>query len=251
SGAALAGLLTLLARRRFRRGLLLGACALTPVGLAMALPDSGPPSPQTATVAVVQGNVPRLGLDFNAQRRAVLDNHVARTEELAADVAAGESPRPDMVIWPENASDIDPLRNHDAAAAIDRAARSIGVPILVGAVVANDDGTTRNTSIVWDPDTGPRQSHDKRQLVPFGEYLPMRAAVTALVPSADEAGHFVAGEGDGAVTLNGFPLAVATCYEVAFDDLVTESIRAGTRLITVPTNNATFGDTDMTYQQLA
>ena len=31
------------------------------------------------TVAAVQGNVPRLGLDFNAQRRAVLDNHVRET----------------------------------------------------------------------------------------------------------------------------------------------------------------------------
>ncbi|QDQ99388.1 apolipoprotein N-acyltransferase [Tomitella fengzijianii] len=251
SGAAVAGLLTSLARRRFRRGLLFGACALTPVAAAVALPDTGSTPRQNATVAVVQGNVPRLGLDFNAQRRAVLDNHVAQTEKLAADVAAGASPQPEMVIWPENASDIDPLRNRDAAAAIDRAARSIGVPILVGAVLVNDDGTTRNTSIVWDPRTGPGQSHDKRQLVPFGEYLPMRSAVTALVPSADEAGHFVAGDGDGTVTLNGFPLSVATCYEVAFDDLVAESIRAGTSLITVPTNNATFGDTDMTYQQLA
>ena len=42
---------------------------------------------RTITVAAIQGNVPRLGLDFNSQRRAVLDNHVARTEQLAADVA--------------------------------------------------------------------------------------------------------------------------------------------------------------------
>lgn len=256
SGAALSGVLANLARRRFRRGLLHGALALAPVVLApvvlaVVLPDDASAAPRNTTVAVIQGNVPRLGLDFNAQRRAVLDNHVARTEELAADVAAGEAPQPEIVIWPENASDIDPFRNRDAAAAIDRAARSIGVPILVGAVVANDDGTTRNTSIVWDPQTGPGQSHDKRQLVPFGEYLPMRDVITTLVPSADEAGHFVAGDGDGAVTLNGVPLAVATCYEVAFDDLVAESVRAGTRLITVPTNNATFGDTEMTYQQLA
>ncbi len=70
---------------------------------------------------------PRLGLDFNAQRRAVLDNHVRVTEQLAADVAAGRMPQPDLVIWPENSSDIDPLRNPDAAAQIDRAARAIGV----------------------------------------------------------------------------------------------------------------------------
>ena len=34
----------------------------------------------------------RAGLDFNAQRRAVLDNHVQRTLDLAADVARGRRP---------------------------------------------------------------------------------------------------------------------------------------------------------------
>ncbi|MGH3790986.1 MAG: apolipoprotein N-acyltransferase, partial [Pseudonocardiaceae bacterium] len=108
-----------------------------------------------AVVALVQGNVPRAGLDFNAQRRAVLDNHVARTLQLAADVAAGRYPRPALVIWPENSADIDPLRNTDARAVINRAARAIGVPILVGAVLRNDNGQYTNTMIVWDPRTGP------------------------------------------------------------------------------------------------
>ena len=35
-----------------------------------------------------QGNVPQAGLEFNAQRRAVLDNHVAQTLDLAEDAAA-------------------------------------------------------------------------------------------------------------------------------------------------------------------
>ena len=64
----------------------------------------------TVTVAVVQGNVPRLGLDFNAQRRAVLDNHVSETLRLAEDVRAGRAAQPQFVIWPEDSSDIDPLR---------------------------------------------------------------------------------------------------------------------------------------------
>ena len=62
------------------------------------------------TAAAVQGNVPRLGLDFNAQRRAVLDNDVRETLRLADDVHAGRAPQPDFVVWPEDSSDIDPLR---------------------------------------------------------------------------------------------------------------------------------------------
>ena len=69
----------------------------------------------TATVAVIQGNVPRAGLDFNAQRRAVLDYHARETQRLAAEVKAGKEPQPDFVLWPENSSDIDPYANPDAA----------------------------------------------------------------------------------------------------------------------------------------
>src|SRR6185437_9417893 len=68
---------------------------------ALVPPLSGGPG-RTVTIAAVQGNVPRLGLDFNAQRRAVLDNHVKETLQLAADVAAGKLAKPDLVIWPEN-----------------------------------------------------------------------------------------------------------------------------------------------------
>ena len=51
----------------------------------------GGPDGPAEQMAIVQGNVPRLGLDFNAQRRAVLDNHVRATQELALEVAAGDA----------------------------------------------------------------------------------------------------------------------------------------------------------------
>ncbi|MFN2494655.1 MAG: apolipoprotein N-acyltransferase [Pseudonocardiaceae bacterium] len=203
------------------------------------------------TVALVQGNVPRAGLDFNAQRRAVLDNHVARTEELAVDVVTRRAPRPQLVIWPENSSDIDPLRNADAAQAIDRAARTIGVPILVGAVLRSGGDQATNTMIVWDPATGPGEHHDKRRVQPFGEYVPYHDFFRRFSPLVDRASNFVPGAGDGVVDLGGVPVGIATCYEVVFDDLVRQSVQSGAQFIAVPTNNATFGYTNMTYQQQA
>ena len=195
--------------------------------------------------------MPRLGLDFNAQRRAVLDNHVARTEQLAADVAAGRAPQPDLVIWPENSSDIDPLRNPDARALIDRAARRIGAPVLVGAVLQPGGKWPTNTMVVWDPLTGPGEEHDKRRLQPFGEYMPYRAFFRLFSSYADRSSNFVPGEGDGAVDVGPVRVGVATCYEVIFDDLVRQSVRSGAQVLAVPSNNATFGRTEMTYQQLA
>ena len=49
------------------------------VGTAGLLTEHDTSTDPQQTVAVIQGNVPRAGLDFNAQRRAVLDNHAART----------------------------------------------------------------------------------------------------------------------------------------------------------------------------
>ncbi|GAA1259521.1 apolipoprotein N-acyltransferase [Pseudonocardia aurantiaca] len=218
---------------------------------ALVPPTPGKPEP-TVTIAAVQGNVPRLGLDFNAQRRAVLDNHVRVTEQLAADVAAGRQPQPDLVLWPENSSDIDPLRNPDAAAQIDRAARAIRAPILVGAVLRNPDGqTTTNSSLVWEAGAGVVERNDKRRVQPFGEYMPWRDFFALFSPYVARAGYFVPGPGPGAVDMAGVRVGVAICWEVAFDDLVADSVDAGATVIAVPSNNATFGLTEMTYQQLA
>ncbi len=233
-------------------GGLVGGLAATIVSVALwpTLPnmDSGD---RTITVAAIQGSVPRLGLDFNSQRKQVLDNHVNRTLELADAVASGAAPQPDVVVWPENASDIDPLRNADAAADISRASEAIGAPILVGAVLVNSDRTTTNSVIVWDGNVGPLDRHDKKIIQPFGEYLPYREFFRHFSSYADRAGHFVPGQGDGVVHANGVAVGVATCYEVAFDRAFEESVRNGAEFLAVPTNNATFGDTEMTYQQLA
>ncbi|MFI5717272.1 apolipoprotein N-acyltransferase [Nocardia sp. NPDC051750] len=228
-------------------------CVLLPLaglGLRAALP--GPlEGDSTITVAAIQGSVPRLGLDFNAQRRAVLDNHVRRTEQLADEVAAGRFPAPDVVVWPENSSDIDPLRNRDAAAVISEAARRISAPILVGAVLVNGDRTTTNSVMVWTADGGPGDRHDKKIVQPFGEYLPMRGFFRLFSDYADRAGYFVPGHGDGTIRASGTEIGIATCYEVAFDRAFRDSLRSGAQLLAVPTNNATFGDSEMTYQQLA
>jgi len=204
----------------------------------------------TAVVAIVQGNVPRAGLDFNAQRRAVLDNHVERTERLAEDIAAGRAEQPELVIWPENSSDIDPYRNPDAWAGIERAARAIDAPIAVGSVLLGDDGLPRNTVLLWEPDRGPVEQYTKRQLQPFGETMPWRPLFRIFTSAVDRAGNFVPGDKPVVFAMGKARVGIATCYEVAFNGVVRESVE-GANLLAVPTNNATFGRSEMTYQQLA
>lgn len=210
--------------------------------------------PDRLNIAAVQGNVPRLGLDFNSQRRAVLDNHARQTRKLAEDVKKGVTPQPDLVMWPENASDVNPFLDQQAAEILSSAEAAIKAPILVGTVTPK-----HNRMVVW-TQKGPQDQHDKRFLQPFGEYMPMRDFLRNFSDLVDRAGNFQPGHGNGVVTMapesgqwvgKNIKVGVSTCYEVAFDESFRTAIRDGAQVLTTPTNNATFGFTDMTYQQLA
>jgi apolipoprotein N-acyltransferase len=195
--------------------------------------------------------VPRLGLEFNAQRRAVLDNHVDGTLRLAADVAAGRAPRPDLVVWPENSSDINPLRNPDAAARISEAADAIGVPILVGALGRDEAGDTLNTGLVWHPRTGPGEVYIKQHPVPFAEYVPFRSVARLVTDKVDLVrSDFVAGDRPGVLQLGPARIGDVICFEVAYDGIVRDTVLAGGQILAVQTNNATFDNAEA-RQQLA
>ncbi|MBW8483448.1 apolipoprotein N-acyltransferase [Actinomadura parmotrematis] len=224
-----------------------GGALLVGGGLAIPVPTGGRP----VTVAVVQGNVPRLGLDFLGQRRAVLDNHVSATRRLAAQVRAGTVARPELVVWPENASDLDPYREADAYAAIDGAVKDIGVPVLVGALVDTPDGTkVENRGIVWDPRTGPGNYYVKRHPVPFGEYVPFREVLTKMIKRFELVPRdFAKGTRSGVMRLGPVDIGDVICFEVAYDQEVRDVARGN--VLVVQTNNATYGRTTLPPQQIA
>ena len=251
-GAMLAAAALALKARHVRTAVLVVAGATVVPLAAAAVPVPTGAGDRTASVAVVQGNVPRSGLDFEGQRRAVLDNHVTATLGLADRVAAGAVARPDLVVWPENASDIDPFRNPDAHAAITGAAAAVGVPTLVGAVVEAPDGVhVENSGIVWTGD-GPGARYVKRHPVPFGEYIPYRAQLTKLVSRLEAIPRdFAKGTAPGVLQLGPARVADVICFEVAYDGVVRDAVRAGGDVIVVQTNNATYGRTGQPSQQLA
>ncbi|GAA2145567.1 apolipoprotein N-acyltransferase [Glycomyces algeriensis] len=234
------------------------AAALTALA-PLALPvNATAPDGDTVNVAVVQGNVPRLGLSFNEQRRAVLDNHVQATLDLAADVDEGRAERPDLVMWPENASDIDPLANQDAYDLISEAAAAIDTPIVLGGIVHNEDGTRSNMTIVWDPEDGPVYMYSKRHPVPFAEYVPYKGFFSTVAgwidprmsEGLDNVAGFEHGQNAGIVEVGDYTLTGLICFEIAFDAETRDSVRDGAQLMAVGTNNATF-DTNEAQQQLA
>jgi apolipoprotein N-acyltransferase len=219
-------------------------------GLLPADPVAGAP---TAQVAAIQGNVPRArNLPQQLSASQVTQNHAEATLKLAAQVKAGQRPAPDLVIWPENATDLDPFQNPAIYAEIASAVNAIGRPVLVGEVL-NDP--RRNVGQLWLPGRGPTTSYVKRQLVPFGEYIPFRGLISsfsdlpALQPIDFTAGHRAVVFGAGKIRLGD-----VICYEVAFDQLVRSEVTAGANLLTVQSNDADFeidGQLGETEQQTA
>jgi len=240
-------------RRRAVRAL----CFAGAAGLVLAgglLPvDPVPAGAPMATVAAIQGNVPHARSVSSLLRAAtVTANHAAATRRLAAEVRAGQRPAPDLVIWPENSTDLDPRLYPPVYATIAGAVHAIGRPILVGEVLQNPQ---RNVGQLWTPAHGPGPIYVKRQLVPFGEYIPFRGLlshITSLV--ALQPHNFTAGHRAVVFRAGKIRLGDVICYEVGFDGLVSSEVRAGANLLAVQTNDATFevnGQLGESLQQLA
>lgn len=225
--------------------------ALAP--LAVPVPTSGD---STAKVGLVQGNVPRAGLEFNAERRKVLDNHVAGTQSLAQ-----EHDDLDLVIWPENSSDIDPLRNEDARAQVQRALEATDTPMIIGAILDEPAPAVSNASLYYLPGGGEPERYVKQHPVPFAEYIPHRDFYRLFSSKVDlvRVG-FAKGDRNVAFTVPGrdgdFSAIPTICFEVAYDGLMRSAVRdaeakGDPSLLVVQTNNATFGYSAESTQQYA
>ena len=210
--------------------------------LPAALPlDAVPASARTAVVAAIQGNVPRVRASLAGQLDSewvVTVNHATATERLARAVAAGQRPAPDLVIWPENSTDIDPTLDAAVYNEIAGAAAAIGRPILVGAVL---QGPQRNAALLWLPGKGPTGMYVKRRLVPFGEFIPFRGLISKITSLTQlQPNNFVAGHQTVALAVGQIKVGPVICYEVAFDDLVRSQVTAGANVLAVQSNDATF-----------
>uniref|UniRef100_UPI0027E38452 apolipoprotein N-acyltransferase n=1 Tax=Nonomuraea rhizosphaerae TaxID=2665663 RepID=UPI0027E38452 len=232
---------------------------LVPVALALAVPllSLAVPRPgdegRTVNVGVVQGNVPGRGMYILGDEPAVvLKNHANETMKLAQAVRDGKLLKPDIVVLPENSTDIDPYRDPEAARIIDDSVKSVGVPTLVGAVVAIGDANRATRSLVWDPVTGPGAYYDKQNLVPFGEYTPFKDLVLALWERAGLVGRqSVAGTKPGDLRMGPVTVGAVNCYEVAYDGTVRATVRTGATPLVVQTNNASYAESNLPPQQLA
>lgn len=234
--------------------LVVGVAAATVAGLPVVfVPASLSPSwghdAERLEVAAVQPGVPGDGDDVAANHEAVTDRLAEATVAMAR-----SAQRPDMVLWPENATAVDPARSPVVRGDIERASRSIDVPILLGGVVDGDTaGTARNQTLMW-IDGQPRGAvYTKRNLVPFGEYVPWRAQLERWgIGRLDEVPRdMVSGPRQPPFDVAGATVGALICFDVAFSSTVRDLVSAGAELLVVQTSNASFAGTRQLEQQLA
>lgn len=210
-------------------------------------------SEESWTVATVQGGVPGRGNDVGANHREVTRNHVSATLDLARRVDAGELAAADLVVWPENSTAVDPVKDLQTREGLTQAAAAVGVPLLVGALV--DGSSSRevlNQGVVWSPSGPTGVRYTKHHPVPFGEYIPFRPLFSELSERFERIPRDMkAGAGSAPLMINGVKVADAICFDIAYDDVVPRQVRNGAELVVVQTSNATFTGTSQLEQQFA
>ena len=213
--------------------------AITPIGL-------GTQQVGEIRIAAVQGNA-LAGLFSNQERGAILQNHL---DASYAGIANEEGL--DLIVWPENASDISPLDSAVARAEIETLVEKYDAPLAFGTITYRGEEAF-NSTIFWEPGIGPTDFYDKKRPVPFAEYVPDRAFWRSLAPDLIDLVQrgYSFGTRDGIFSNAEFTAGSLICFEIAEDDIPRGLVLDGAQLILSQTNNADFGYSDETYQQAA
>lgn len=220
--------------------------ALPAAAIAAVLAVPAVPFEQSGetTIAAVQGNAKAGYFDDRAPGDILMAQASATLDVVGQDV--------DMVVWPENGSDLDPLTVPEAAGVLDYLGSQLGAPILTGTITERN-GEFFNTSLLWSAGEGALDYYDKRHPVPFGEYVPDREIWEPFAPDLIGlvAREYTPGTRDNIFNVNGVIAGISICFDIVDDALTREAVDRGAQVIIAQTNNADFGRTDENQQQLA
>lgn len=222
--------------------------ALVPVGAAG----------DSLRVGYVQGGAPGGGVYGIGGPRTTTANHLAEVRRLATKIDAGELPRPDFVLLPENTTDLDPLTDAQTGVMVREMSSRLGVPMLLGVIADGPTAAERQTeSVWWTPEDGPTAGYVKRAIVPFGEWVPMRSFLLPLIPELAFVGRqSVAGQEPGVLPVQlqdgrAVQLGILICYDLLYDDFNYELPTNGAQVILTQSSNAMYQGTGQIDQQFA
>ncbi len=162
----------------------------------------------------------------------------------------------DIVVWCES---VVPDVLADMPTTLDfigAAAKNGDCLMLMGAFDADADGDQYNALLLFDRDGKllPDRYY-KRRLVPFGEYVPLRALIETVIPPLANVNAFGedlhSGKGSMLIETEYGRIGGLICFDSIYEELARESVRDGANIIVLSTNDSWFGDSAALYMHNA
>jgi apolipoprotein N-acyltransferase len=234
-------------RRGVGKSLIYGLGVFTTILLAVFLSQNYQPVEiepnKQIDISAIQGGVERTGLGVLGQPRAVLNKHVEQTENSLSKIN-----KTDLLVWPESSVDLDPYEDTLTLTTLKEIDEKVLPPILIGTTLHSKENLKQNTSLLLQSQSL-TWVYQKRHLVPFGEFLPLRSVIEKYTDRASLLStDYESGKTSGEIVVNGVKLALLICFEIADDSLMVENIGRQSAIL-VQTNNATYQNLGQSEQQ--
>jgi len=231
--------------RLARRGERTAALAVL-LGIATLLPIAGrwaegePLAGRPRDVRVIQPNIPNL-LTWDPEQ-------VERHLDLLRRLSEPECEPGALLLWPESAAwPFEYPRDSAVREVVDELARR-GCRVLLNSPTTVG-GRVYNSALLVTAGEPPAR-YDKRHLVPFGEYVPLRRLLPFLGTIARGVGDFSPADAVRLLPWEEDRLGAAICFEVVFPQEVSATVDAGATILVTITNDAWYGDTAAPWQHL-
>lgn len=208
-----------------------------------ALTTHGP----VVKVGLLQGNVAQDQKWDPAYRASILDRYLALSRQV---IGVGAR----LVVWPEASTPFFLEAEPQAAAPIRALARESRTPMIVGTDEFERDADgdrIYNSAVAIGPDGLSVGGYRKMQLVPFGEYVPLKSLLFFIGPLVEKVSDFAPGTEPVVLDAGGIRTGVAICYEVVYPWIARAFAAGGAELLTTITNDAWFGQSSAPYQHFA
>lgn len=231
------------------RPLLLPALIIGLGSLAGSIRWVTPDPDNSVDVALIQGNVPQELKWLPSQRWPTLMTYTDLTRE---------NWDADLIIWPEAAIPALETQVPTFLQNLDSAARHNQSTVITGVLDQKTNGEYFNNILTLGMNSdGPYQyeaatRYSKHHLLPFGEFVPFGDLLRPLAPffnlpmSSFSRGDYIQPN----LEANGYSLAPALCYEIAFSEQVRQNVDSDTELLLTLSNDAWFGRSIGPFQHM-
>ena len=195
------------------------------------------------TLGLIQPNISQAQKWDRAMTGEIGRRFTALTRRAVADGARA-------VLWPESSTPYMFNEYPVQAEAVRALVRESGVPLLFGTDEVERGTPDRfyNSAFVLDPTGAVAAVYRKIQLVPFGEFVPLKELLFFVSPLVEAVAEFAPGDRVTMLPIDGHVASTAICYEVVYPHLIRQAVLEGSELLTTITNDAWYGTSSAPYQ---